>query len=63
MLTHRATIRPLDAISAGIAAAKGKAPRFMQLWGHNHSSIIAHINTAENELGNALVEFVSNSVK
>jgi len=40
--------------------AKGKAPRFMQLWGHNHSSIIAHINTAENELGRALVDFVRN---
>ncbi len=46
-----------------LAAANGRAPRFMQLWGHNHSSIIAHINTAENEVGNALLEFVRNPVK
>ncbi len=46
-----------------LGLAKGKSPRFMQLWGHNHSSIIAHINTAENELGNALVEFVRNPGK
>ncbi len=43
-----------------LGMAKGKSPRFMQLWGHNHSSIIAHINTAENELGRALVDFVRN---
>ena len=41
-----------------LGLAKGRSPRFMQLWGHNHSSIIAHINTAEDELGKALVEFV-----
>ena len=46
-----------------LAAAKGKSPRFMQLWGHNHSSIIAHINTAEDGLGKALVEFVRNPGK
>lgn len=43
-----------------LGLAKGKAPRFMQLPGHNHSSIIAHINTAEDGLGRALVEFVRN---
>ena len=43
-----------------LGAANGKAPRFMQLWGHNHTSIIAHLNTAEDVLGNALVEFVRN---
>ena len=46
-----------------LSVAKGKAPRFMQLWGHNHSSIIAHINTAENALGNVLLEFVHDPVK
>lgn len=46
-----------------LGLAKGKAPRFMQLWGHNHSSIIAHINTAEDELGKALVGFVTNPGK
>jgi acetyl esterase/lipase len=43
-----------------LAVANGRASRFMQLWGHNHSSIIAHINTAEDALGKALVEFVKN---
>lgn len=41
-----------------LAQQKGKAPRFLQLPGHNHTSIIAHLNTADNELGNALVAFV-----
>ena len=41
-----------------LAVLKGKAPRILQLPGHNHSSIIAHVNTAENVLGNALLEFV-----
>ena len=41
-----------------LARRQGRAPRFMQLWGHNHTSIIAHINTAEDALGAALVEFV-----
>lgn len=44
-----------------LGTGKGKAPRFMQLWGHNHTSIIAHLNTAEDTLGKALVEFVLNS--
>ena len=43
-----------------LADLKGKAPRILQLPGHNHSSIVAHINTAEDELGQALVEFVTN---
>jgi len=41
-----------------LGQGKGKAPRFMQFWGHNHTSIIAHLNTAEDTLGRALVEFV-----
>ncbi len=41
-----------------LGRANGRAPRFMQLWGHNHTSIIAHLNTAEDALGRALVEFV-----
>ena len=44
-----------------LGTAKGKAPRFMQLWGHNHTSIIAHLNTAEDVLGKALVEFVTDT--
>lgn len=41
-----------------LAQLRSKAPRFLQLPGHNHTSIIAHVNTAENMLGNALLEFV-----
>ena len=41
-----------------LSALRGKAPRFMQLPGHNHSSIIAHLNTAEDALGQALLAFV-----
>ena len=44
-----------------LGTANGKAPRFMQLWGHNHTSIIAHLNTAEDVLGKALVEFVTDT--
>ncbi|MEO8202308.1 MAG: alpha/beta hydrolase [Betaproteobacteria bacterium] len=46
-----------------LGLANGRAPRLMQLWGHNHTSIIAHINTAEDALGKALVEFVRNPGK
>lgn len=41
-----------------IAQHRGSAPRVLQLPGHNHTSIIAHVNTAENVLGNALLAFV-----
>ncbi len=41
-----------------IARLRGRAPRVLQLPGHNHTSIIAHVNTAENLLGNALLAFV-----
>lgn len=40
------------------ARLRGRAPRVLQLPGHNHTSIIAHVNTAENLLGNALLAFV-----
>ena len=43
-----------------LGQARGRAPRFMQMWGHNHTSIIAHLNTAEDVLGKALVAFVRN---
>jgi acetyl esterase len=41
-----------------IAQAKRRAPPFMWLRGHNHTSIIAHFNTAEDALGRGIVEFV-----
>src|ERR1700748_871930 len=36
-----------------LAAAKGRAPPFAWLKGHNHTSIIGHFNTAEDTLGRA----------
>jgi acetyl esterase len=42
-----------------LAAAKGRAPPVLQLQGHNHTSIVAHLNTAEDILGSAIREFIS----
>ncbi|HVR58471.1 MAG TPA: alpha/beta hydrolase [Pseudolabrys sp.] len=42
-----------------LAAAKGYAPPFCWLKHHNHTSIIGHFNTAENALGQACLEFIS----
>ena len=41
-----------------LAAAKGRAPPFAWLKGHNHTSIIGHFNTAEDTLGRACLEFI-----
>lgn len=41
-----------------LAAAKRKAPPLIWLRGHNHTSAIAHINTAEEQLGRAILEFI-----
>jgi acetyl esterase/lipase len=43
-----------------LAQANGRAPRLMRLREHNHTSIIAHLNTAETGLGDALVDFIHN---
>lgn len=40
------------------AAARRRAPRFLRLARHNHTSIIAHLNTAEETLGREILEFV-----
>jgi acetyl esterase len=42
-----------------LAAAKGYAPPFLWLKGHNHTSIIGQFNTAETALGEACLEFIS----
>lgn len=42
-----------------LAAAKGKAPPFVWLKGHNHTSIIGHFNTAEDVLGQACLSFIA----
>lgn len=42
-----------------LALAKGAMPPFYWMKGHNHTSIIAHFNTAEDELGRAILNFMS----
>jgi acetyl esterase/lipase len=41
-----------------IAVARGRAPPFMRLTGHNHVSLMAHFNTVEDRLGREIVEFM-----
>jgi acetyl esterase len=43
-----------------LAQAKRRSPPLLWLAGHNHTSTIAHINTAEDLLGRAMLEFVAN---
>jgi acetyl esterase len=41
-----------------LAATKGQAPPFVWLKGHNHTSIIGHLNTEEDVLGQACRSFI-----
>jgi acetyl esterase len=41
-----------------LAAAKRRAPRLVRLGGHNHTSMIAHLNTAEERLGREILAFI-----
>lgn len=41
-----------------LGVAKGYTPPSLWLRGHNHTSIIAHLNTAETHLERALVDFI-----
>jgi acetyl esterase/lipase len=41
-----------------IATACRRAPRFVQLAGHNHTSLVAHFNTVEDNLGREIIAFV-----
>ena len=41
-----------------LAQAKRRSPPLMWLRGHNHTSAIAHINTAEDTLGQAMLDFI-----
>ena len=54
----------LDAYTAEFAyrvgMARGRMPRFMHMSGHNHTSIVAHLDSGEDALGRALLEFVGN---
>lgn len=42
-----------------LAQAKRRAPRFVWLPGHNHTSTVAHLNTTEDALGSAIREFIA----
>jgi acetyl esterase/lipase len=39
--------------------ARGKCPRFLRLVGHNHISMVASFNTADDELGREIIDFVA----
>ena len=41
-----------------LAVAKRQAPPLLRLAGHNHTSSIAHINTADDQLGAAIRAFI-----
>lgn len=40
-----------------IAVARRRAPRYLRMTGHNHMSIMAHFNTAEETLGREILDF------
>jgi acetyl esterase len=42
-----------------LAAARGRAPRFLRLRDHNHISMVAHFNTAEELLGREILDFIA----
>jgi len=44
---------------ARVSRAKRRAPRFVQLMKHNHTSIVAHFNTAEAALGQQMLDFIA----
>jgi acetyl esterase/lipase len=44
-----------------LAKAKGRAPRFLRLAAHNHTSIIAHLNTADERLGREILTFIASA--
>ncbi|MEO8977852.1 MAG: alpha/beta fold hydrolase [Casimicrobiaceae bacterium] len=42
-----------------LARAQRRAPPVLRLEGHNHTSLIAHINTSEDRLGHAMLAFIA----
>jgi acetyl esterase/lipase len=57
--------RHLDAygleFASRLAMVTGAAPRVLQLQGHNHSSIMAHFNSGEDQLGREILAFVASA--
>ena len=42
-----------------LAAAKRRSPPVVWLRGHNHTSTMAHIGTADDQLGRAILDFIA----
>ncbi|SDE29496.1 Acetyl esterase/lipase [Variovorax sp. CF079] len=42
-----------------LADARRRAPRFLQMRGHNHMSVMAHFNSGEEALGREIMDFFS----
>jgi acetyl esterase len=42
-----------------VSAARGRAPRFVQMPRHNHISMVAHFNTEDDTLGREILEFIA----
>jgi acetyl esterase/lipase len=55
--------RHLDAygleFASRLAMINGRAPRLIQMQGHNHTSMVAHFNTGEDALGREIVKFLA----
>ncbi len=41
-----------------VSRGLGRSPRFLRLAGHNHTSMVAHLNSGEETLGPELLEFI-----
>ena len=41
-----------------LSEGRGKAPRVVQCHGHNHTSIVAHFNTGDDDFGNTILSFL-----
>jgi hypothetical protein len=52
----------LDVYSAELFAnmceARSKCPRFLRLAGHNHQSTTLSLNTADDQLGQEIIDFI-----
>jgi acetyl esterase len=52
----------LDVYSAELFAkmgeARSKCPRFLRLAGHNHQSTTLSVNTADDQLGQEIIDFI-----
>lgn len=44
-----------------VSQARGHAPRFVQVRHHNHTSIVAHMDTAEDLLGRQILDFIEHA--